>query len=309
MQDPVLAEHLSGGICRLRQSVCIHEDFVPGFQGKLILLIGHVFQAADHEAVFILEQREFTVLHQSGVFVSCIRCREFAGADLQNSDPDGNEHVHLIVAAEGFIGFCKDIGRSLPQHGAALHDDFGNHHKQRGGNALATDIGNHQAKMILIDQEKVVKVSAYLPGGIHGCVNVKLRPLGEWREFMRQHASLDPACHFQLCIQPLLLQCFPVLDFQPSGFSSVIPQDTGTQREHSRQQTGNVEERLFIEGLLFDDLHGIGFAAVFEGILHIHDELISTARQVRVHHRSQIFPAHGCGLSVKSLHLVRDIRI
>ena len=80
--------------------------------------------------MFVLEQGEAPVLHQRRIFVPGVGCREFAGADLQDANPDSDKHVNLIVGAERFIRFGKDIRGSLSQHGAALHDDLGYHHEE-----------------------------------------------------------------------------------------------------------------------------------------------------------------------------------
>ena len=163
--------------------------------------------------------------------------------------------------------------------------------------------------MILVDQIIIVEIATHLPGRIHRSIDVKLCSLRERREIVGQHASLYFAGHLQLSIQPLLLHLFPVLHFKDTGFPSDIPHDADGQHEHGCNHTGNIECSLLIKGFLLYDLHGIGFAGVFERVLHVHGELIGSARQVRIHHRCEVFPAHGCGPSVKSLHLVGDIRI
>ena len=52
--------------------------------------------------------------------------------------------------------------------------------------------------MVLVDEEKVVKVAADLPRGVHRGVDVEVRTLGEGREDTRQHRGLDARGHGQL---------------------------------------------------------------------------------------------------------------
>ena len=53
--------------------------------------------------------------------------------------------------------------------------------------------------MVIINKEEIVEISADLLGRVHCCEDIKLRPLGERREDIREHIRLDLRCKLQLC--------------------------------------------------------------------------------------------------------------
>ena len=82
--------------------------------------------------------------------------------------------------------------------------------------------------MILINKEKVVKVSAHIPGRVHGGKQIDLWPLREGRENMRQHTLLNLLCRAQLP-NDLLLFSFLVLQLHllplhPADRIHLLPQ-------------------------------------------------------------------------------------
>ena len=94
---------------------------------------------------------------------------------------------------------------------------LGYHHKQCRRDAFAGHIRDHDPEMILIDQEEVIKVSAYLFCRLHCCVNIKFTAFRKRREDLRQHIRLNLGRHIKLCTDPLLLcrDLCDVLDIPP----------------------------------------------------------------------------------------------
>ena len=145
----------------------------------------------------VFEHLEAVSLFQDRVLMPGIGRRDLSRGDLHNTQPDGDEHLDLITGAEGFIGLVEDLCRGLSEHGAALQNDLGNHHEQGCRNAFPADIRHDHAQMIIVDQEEVVEITPDLLGRIHRRIQVKLPPVREGRENMRQHAALDQVGHLQ----------------------------------------------------------------------------------------------------------------
>ena len=158
--------------------------------------------------MLVLDDLEPAVAHHDRVLVSCVRRGHFAGTDLEDTQPDCDKHLHLIIRTKGFIGFGQNLARRPAKHRAALQNDLGDHHKQRCRHAFSADVRHDDAQMIFIDQEKVVEVAADFSGRIHDRIDVEFFSLREGRENAGQHALLDLVRHLQLRADPLLLRCY-----------------------------------------------------------------------------------------------------
>ena len=58
--------------------------------------------------------------------------------------------------------------------------------------------------MVAVGQEEIVEIPAHLFGRRHGGEKIKLRPVRERREFIRQHVCLNLPGHDQFLLNPLL---------------------------------------------------------------------------------------------------------
>ena len=170
-------------------------------------MIDDALQAADDKTVSALEQLEGSVFCHRGIFVAGVGRRDLSGRDLQDSQPDRDEHLDLIAGAQCLVGLLQNLGRRPSQHGAALQNHFGNHHEQSRRNALAAHVRHDHAQMILVDQEEVIEIAADLSRGVHFGIQIEFLPVRERRENMRQHAGLNLICHVQLRADPLLFLC------------------------------------------------------------------------------------------------------
>ena len=207
LQHTVCPEQLLFGICRLRQAVGIQEELVSRIQGDLIFLVFDALHAADHKAVPVLVELEITVsLSDRGIFVAGVGRRDPARRNIQDPQPDRDEHLLLVVGADRRIGACENIGKRFARHNIVGQDDPGGHHKEGGRDPLAGDIRDHQAEVVLVDQEEVIKVSADLLGRMHGGKNIKGIVFRKGRELAGQHVRLDPGRQRELRPDPLPLR-------------------------------------------------------------------------------------------------------
>ena len=156
--------------------------------------------------MLILEKFELSACLDRRVLVARVCRREFSGADLQDSDPDRDEHLHSVVGTQRLVRLCQDLARVPAEHRAALDYDLRDHHEQRRGDSLAADIRDHHAQMILINKEEIVEIAADLPGRIHHSVDIERAALRQSRENAGQHALLDLVGHVQFRADPLLLR-------------------------------------------------------------------------------------------------------
>ena len=205
VERPLHAEKLSLFVGRLRQTVGIEKQPGAALQLQLIIVIADALHPADHKAVLVPDDLILAArLHQDGVFVAGVGCRQHAGLQIEHAQPHCDEHLLAVVAADLGVDRLEDLVRAAAGHGAGLQQDLRGHHEQRRGDALAGYVGHDKAEMILVDQEKVVKVAADLLGRIHAGVDVQLRPLGEGRKDVRQHVGLDAVGERQLDVHALL---------------------------------------------------------------------------------------------------------
>ena len=128
------------------------------------------------------------------------------GGDLQDAQPDGDEHLFRIAGADLLVDGSEDLrGRKL-MHSHMMDQGGRQHHEKGSGNALAGYVADDQAQVILINQEEVIQVAADLPGGGHGGIEIELMPVRERREDLGQEAGLDPGGQGKLRGDTLLFQ-------------------------------------------------------------------------------------------------------
>ena len=127
-----------------------------------------------------------------------------ARGDLDHRKPYGDEELRLVALAQLLIDVFQYLRGALAELGAVFDQGLRDHHEQRRGHALAGNVRHHKAQVIVVHQEKVVKIAADLLGRGHGGVEVKLRPLREGREDPRQHIRLDLGGDVQLRADALL---------------------------------------------------------------------------------------------------------
>ena len=127
-----------------------------------------------------------------------IRGNQSACGQFQHSHPGRDKHFLIVVGADRVIGPGQDLRGRLAKHRAALQYDLGGHHKERGGYPFPGDVCHHQAQMVIVYQEEIVKVSSNLSCGLHESEDVDFRPFRKRREDRRQHRGLNACCQGQL---------------------------------------------------------------------------------------------------------------
>ena len=219
------AEHLFRVVHGLGQAVGVDEQLVAPVQLQFILSVAGPRHAADDEAVDVPEHLEVPSLAADGrVLVAGAGAGHLAGGDLQYAQPHRHEHLRLIVGADGLVRLREDLAGAAAQHGAALQDHLADHHEQRRRHALAADIRDHHAQVVVVDQKVIVEVSPHFPGGVHAGVQVEFRPIGVGREHMGHHAGLDQVRHAQLRADALLFRrdAGDVVDVLPGLLRKVV---------------------------------------------------------------------------------------
>ena len=130
---------------------------------------------------------------------------QFAGGNLQNSQPHRHKHFFVIACAYGRVGILQNLRRRLAHLGVIGKNDFGRHHKERGGNALAGDVRYHHAEMVAVHQEEIVEVTADFFCRRHCGINIKFRTVRKRRKGIWQHTRLHFRSQRQLCYDTFLL--------------------------------------------------------------------------------------------------------
>ncbi len=65
------------------------------------------------------------------------------------------------------------------------------HHKEGCRDPLSADVCHDKPHFCLTEHKEVIEVSADLPGRLHGSINIKICPVREGREAVRQHVRLN----------------------------------------------------------------------------------------------------------------------
>ena len=136
--------------------------------------------------------------------MACVGTDHFACGQAKLAQPHGDKHLRIVVFTELVVDPLQDFLGRQAQVGCTLDKGLGDHHEHGCGNALAGHIRHHHNQVVVIHQEEVVEVAAYLLGWVHGCKDIKFLPLRIGRENAGQHSPLNVSCHIQLCTDSLL---------------------------------------------------------------------------------------------------------
>ena len=123
--------------------------------------------------------------------VTGVRAGKLARRKLQHAEPHRDEHGLAVHRADCLVRRLEHARGAVEALGGILGDDHRGHHEQGRWDALAAHIGNHERKMVMVDEEEIVEVAADLLGGIHAREELELGALGEGRKDVGQHVGLD----------------------------------------------------------------------------------------------------------------------
>ena len=129
------------------------------------------------------------------------------GGNFQNPHPCGDKQPFLVALAELGIYLAEYLSRGGACLGVVLDQRLCDDHKQGSRHTFARHVRDHHCQMSLVHQKEIVKVSPHLLGRLHGCIDVKFRPVWEGRENARQHAGLDMGGHVQFRPDAFLFRC------------------------------------------------------------------------------------------------------
>ena len=101
--------------------------------------------------MLVFEQFIGTIVADCREFMSGIGTDNVSGRNRQNSDPDGNKHICLIIFIELVIDAGQNFCRGTAAQSCVFDHGSGNHHKQRGRDSLTGYIRNDHGKMIRIN--------------------------------------------------------------------------------------------------------------------------------------------------------------
>ena len=209
------------GIIRFRHTVGINKNTVTGIEFKLSIPVLCFFQDTNEHIMIIIKKLKASAgAPQSGAFMSGVACHALACRYLQYCQPYRDKHHGGIPLAKLKIHLFQCSGRIAASHQLVPNQSLGHHHEQRGRDSLPGNIRDHQCQMIIVDQEEIIEIPAHFFGRRHGSEQLKLRPVRERRENLRQRVCLDLPGHAQLLFDPFLffysVLLFDLLPFHPA---------------------------------------------------------------------------------------------
>ena len=125
--------------------------------------------------------------------------------NLHDRQPYCNKQLGIVAFHQLIVDISKCLTGRLTVLYTVSDQDLGDHHKQGGRNTFAGDICHNKSDMVIVHEEEIIKVSAYLLGRRHGRIDVKLLSVRESGEQVGKLAGLNGCCHTQLRLDPLLL--------------------------------------------------------------------------------------------------------
>ena len=125
---------------------------------------------------------------------------------IEDSKPDRYKHGLGIVDRDLVVQLFHRLLRTESGEHTVSQQCHRLHHKQCRRDTLAGNIRDHQTKMIVIDQEIIVKVAANLFCRIHHGKKADFLPFRERRKDMRKHILLDPRGKHKLRVETFSLR-------------------------------------------------------------------------------------------------------
>ena len=188
-------------------AVGVDEEAVAGVELEVVLAEGDVVHDGDGGGVAVFDQLVPAAgAAEDGVLVAGVGGHALAGGELDDGQPDGDEHFSFVALHELAVDILQGPAGGIAALEAVADENLGDHHEEGGGDALAGDVGHDQGDVVVVDQEEIIEVAADLLGGGHGGVDVEFMPVGVGREEMGQGGGLDGGGHAQLGVDPLLFR-------------------------------------------------------------------------------------------------------
>ena len=150
--------------------------------------------------MFVPDETEIAVrISQHRIFMSCIGGFQPACGDLQDAQPDGNEHLLRIVLADILIHGPEHLRGTLEFFRNIVDNDHGDHHEQRRGNTFSGYVCDHERQMVIIQQVEIIEVTAHFLGRVHNGIDIEFIPFRERRKLIGKRIGLDARCQGKFC--------------------------------------------------------------------------------------------------------------
>ena len=192
------------GIHGLGHPVGIEKKHLPRMQGHGKGTIGHLFHGPGHGSAHPLLKKGLPGRFDQGRIVAGIGVGQTTGLYIENSHQQGNEHAVGIVPAQDIIDFKYNLIHFLGGLGTGFDQCPGDGHEQGRRYPLVRYITNGKAQVIVVQEKKVIKIPAHLPGRLKQCMEVKLRAFRVGRKNLGQNTQLDIPGHIELPFNALL---------------------------------------------------------------------------------------------------------
>jgi len=135
--------------------------------------------------------------------VAAVRISQLSRGRVQDGADYGDEHVRGISLAELIIDLAHEDARLNVGRGPGLDEGLGECHKEGRRDSLAGGIPYHDAEVFPVYEEKVIEISAHLPGRHGKGMDIEIRPVRKGRELLREDTHLDVPGYLQLAFHSL----------------------------------------------------------------------------------------------------------
>ena len=172
-EQAVVAVEMVIAVLGFGHAVGVEQQAVARLQLERFFVVGDVRgNAEDQIARFGEPVRLAVVLQQDRQVVPRVAVAQLPVVHVQDSIESGDKHVvDALPAEEGVRPRHAEGGRVFGQ-GDGTDDGPADGHEDGRRDALARDVGNHEAEALVVDPEKVVEIAAHVLRGVH--VGVKL---------------------------------------------------------------------------------------------------------------------------------------
>ena len=141
--------------------------------------------------------------------MSGIAVTDHSRTEVVDGIKHGDKHIAHGIGGQQAVDLRHTGRNTLALQALGTDNSTADSHEQCCGNALATDVGNHQSNAVVVNAEEVVEVATNVLGGLHRCVDIHLiAHLREWGKDARQDILLNVAGRREVALQRLQLGVF-----------------------------------------------------------------------------------------------------
>ena len=143
---------------------------------------------SEYDSVLILEDLELPVrLPNNRVFMAGICRRDEAGRQLEDAEPDRDEHIFVIMLVNLVVHSLQTLLRRVTQQKYVVEKRLCDHHVHGSRNTFSGDIRHDKGEMIIVYQEEIVEIAGNLLCRYHGGINIEIFSVRVSRKIRREH--------------------------------------------------------------------------------------------------------------------------